>query len=251
MVFALLGALLIGITLGLLGSGGSILTVPVLVFLLQRPEKQAIAESLAIVGCIALLGSIPYILRSQVHWRSVLFFGLPGMMGSCLGGNCSFYVSGSFQLILFALAMIFVACLMIFGPTSFDKITPYQQSIWVTILEGFLIGCLTGFIGIGGGFIIVPALAILSNLPMSLAVGTSLVIIAMNSFIGFLGHLVNLSALQLHVDWSIIGIIAMLGVLGSFTGGLVGERMSHFHLRKLFGVSVLMLGLYILVIHIL
>lgn len=251
MMLALLGALVIGMSLGLLGSGGSILTVPVLVFILHRPEKLAVAESLAIVGFVALIGAIPYALRYQIHWSSVLFFGLPGMLGACVGGCGSYYISSSLQLTLFAFVMLAVAGMMLFGPSSFDKSTPFQQSVWLVILEGFLAGCLTGFMGVGGGFLIVPALVIFSHLSMSLAVGTSLVIIAMNCFTGFFEHRFVLDALHLSVDWKIIGMISIAGILGSFIGNLINEKTPQIYLRKIFGLGVLVMGLYILIIIIL
>lgn len=248
MFTALLGALAIGISLGILGSGGSILTLPILLFILQRPEKQAIAESLAIVGCVALIGAIPYMLRMQVHWNSVLWFGLPGICGAYLGGWGSYYVNGWIQLKIFALIMLVVASTMLFGPPSFDKFCSYwRRLVWLNILEGFLIGCLTGFIGIGGGFLIVPTLVILSNLTMSFAVGTSLIIIAINSFIGFLEQLFTLNTLHLNIDWEVIVIVSAVGIFGSFSGGLISDWFSQACLRKVFGLSVLTLGFYLLI----
>lgn len=247
MILALLAALVIGISLGLLGSGGSILTTPILVFILQRPEKEAIAESLAIVGAIALAGAIRYALLRQIQWRSVLLFGLPGMVGAGIGGCGSYYLDGTTQLLIFGGIMVIVAILMLFGPSSFDQLTPVYQPFWLIILEGFLLGCLTGLIGIGGGFLIVPALVILRRLSMSFAIGTSLVIIVMNSLTGFLEQLFALNALQLHVDWRVIMIISIAGVIGSFAGSSIGKRLSQIYLRKIFGMNTLAMGIYILV----
>lgn len=246
MTLALLGALAIGISLGLLGSGGSILTVPVLVFLLHRPEKTAFVESLAIVGCVALMGSIPYILRHQVHWNSVLFFGLSGMLGSYMGGHGSYYISGSIQLTIFACVMLIVAGMMLFGPSSFDKLTSFSQPTWLTMLEGFCVGCLACFIGVGGGFLIVPTLMILIHLSMSIAIGTSLIIIAMNSFTGFIEQLVVLKELNLHVNWKIIGILSVFGILGSLAGSWMGKKIPQIYLKKAFGLSILTMSVYIL-----
>jgi uncharacterized membrane protein YfcA len=247
MILALLGALMIGISLGLLGAGGSILTVPVLVFVLQRPEKEAIAESLAIVGCTALMGAIPYAFRHQIHWKSVLLFGLPGMLGAYVGGCISYYLSGQMQLTIFAFVMLIVAGMMLFGPPTFEKLNPSRSFAWLIMLEGFLIGCLTGCIGIGGGFLIVPALVILSQLPMTLAIGTSLMIIAINAFIGFGQQLLNLSHLQLHVDWQVIGIISIAGIFGSIVAGFIAQKIPQIYLRKTFGLSVLVMGIYMLI----
>jgi len=243
MELALIGALIIGLSLGLLGSGGSLLTVPVLVYILNRPEKEAVAESLAIVGMIALVGVIPYVLRKQIHWNSVFLFGLPGIVGSCIGGCCTYYISGSTQLMLFACLMIGVSALMIFGPVTYDQFRQYDQPKSLTMLEGFILGCITGFIGIGGGMIIVPALVVLTRLPMSFAVGTSLTIITMNSLVGFLEQLSVLKTLQLQIDWSVIGMITAAGMVGSLCGGLIGKSVSQGILRKVFGVSAMVLGL--------
>lgn len=247
MIIALLGALVIGVSLGLLGSGGSIITVPILVFILQRPEKLAISESLAIVGSIALIGALPYILRHEVKWKSVLFFGLPGMFGACLGGCGSYFISGTIQLMIFAFVMIVVATIMLSSQSIIDKMTCDRQSIALTILEGFLVGCLTGFIGIGGGFLIVPSLVILGNLSMPFAIGTSLVIIAMNAITGFVQQLFILSILDLSVDWNIIAIVSIAGVLGSISGSLISKQVPQMYLRKAFGLSVLVMGSYILI----
>lgn len=246
MFLALLGALIIGVNLGLLGSGGSIMTLPILLFILQRPEKEAIAESLAIVGCIALIAAIPYALRYQIHWRSVLLFGLPGMGGAYLGGYASYYISGPLQLTIFSSIMILVSGMMIFGTPSYDQYHPYKQPAWLTILEGFFLGCLTGLIGIGGGFLIIPALVIFGHLSMSFAIGTSLVIIAMNSLIGFIEQLMTLEALHLQVDWKVIYIVSIAGILGSLAGGYLGKWISQVYLRKIFGLNILLMGIYIL-----
>lgn len=246
MILALLSALIVGISLGLLGSGGSICTVPVLVFILQRPEKVAIAESLAIVGSIAVVAAIPYILRTQVHWRSVLLFGLPGVGGAYFGGYESYYISGFIQLTIFALIMIVVAGIMLFGSPPVNQPTPYQQPPLLTILEGFLLGCMTGCIGVGGGFLIVPALVILNHLSMSFAIGTSLIIITMNAFTGFFRQLVVLDALQLNVDWRVIVVISIVGILGSLAGSSIGKNISQIYLRKIFGLNALAMGMYIL-----
>lgn len=249
MELALFGALLIGICLGLLGAGGSIIIVPVLLFILQRPEKVAIAESLAIVAFIASVGAIPYSIRKQIHWKSVLLFGIPGMLGACVGGFCTYYVTSTWQFILFALLMIVAATRMIgdFSALEKYKSPSIQQSPLLIAVEGFLIGWLTGFIGIGGGFIIVPALVLLRNLPMTLAIGTSLVIIAMNAFTGFFEQLHALEALDLSVEWTIIFIMSLTGIVGSLFGALLAKYISQYYLRKTFGFSILTLGIIMLI----
>jgi uncharacterized membrane protein YfcA len=246
MTLAFLGALIIGVSLGLLGSGGSILTVPVLLFILNRPEKLAITESLAIVGFIAFVGAFPYAMRTHIHWRSVIFFGLPGMLGAYIGARGSYYISDTVQLILFAIVMLTAAGVMFFGPPTFEKFTPPQYSTLILVIQGFIVGSFTGLIGVGGGFLIVPALVFLSNMPMFFAVGTSLVIIAMNSITGFIVQLFSLNAFEMQINWEIIGMISITGILGSFAGSFIANRISQARLRQVFGLSILVMGGYIL-----
>lgn len=192
MILSWIGALMVGLSLGLLGSGGSILTVPVLIYLAGEQEKVAIAESLGIVGAISLAGFIPYALQNQVHWRSVILFGLPGMAGTYGGAMIAGFVSGTFQLLLFAFVMVLAAGMMFLDkekPTGPKGNVQISHASWKIILEGLAVGVLTGLVGVGGGFLIVPALILLGGLPMSLAVGTSLIIIALKSFSGFFKYM--------------------------------------------------------------
>ncbi|HSG69327.1 MAG TPA: sulfite exporter TauE/SafE family protein, partial [Planctomycetaceae bacterium] len=217
MVLAVLGALLIGITLGLLGSGGSILTVPVLVYLLGHADKVAIAESLAIVAGIALVAMIPYARAHQVDWRSVVYFGLPGMAGSYLGAWLAMFVSGPAQLILFALIML-VAAWMMLRKKAVETEAPladlqaHRHPIWQIALEGLGVGVLTGLVGVGGGFLIVPALVLLGGLSIRLAVGTSLAVIFLKSVAGFWKYLSVLKGFDLSVDWSTILLFLVVGI---------------------------------------
>ena len=242
MTLALLGALLIGLSLGLLGSGGSILTVPVLVYLLGEHPKQAIAESLLIVGGIALLGAIPYALRGLLDWRNVLLFGLPGMAGTYLGAWLSQFVSGQVQLLTFALVMILAAYFMA-RPTPLRP--AHKRQAWKIVLEGTAVGALTGFVGVGGGFLIVPALVLLGGLPMHLAVGTSLLIIALKSFAGFYKYLHLLPAQGLSVNFTVAGLFLLVGALGSLLGGRVAVRLPHEALKRGFALFLVVMGVYI------
>lgn len=246
MVFAFCGALAIGLSLGLLGSGGSILTVPILVFVLQRPDKLAVAESLAIVGTVALAGAIPYAARRLIHWRTVWIFGLSGVLGSYAGACIAHYLSGRTQFILFGVVMIVAASMMVKDRKWIESTSDVQHPTWLMMLEGFLIGSLTGCIGVGGGFIIVPALVLLINLPMYLAIGTSLTIIAMNSMTGFVKQFLSLQQLDMQVSWAIIVIFSAVGILGTLLGSFLAKKIPQTRLRKLFGYMMLPLGLYIL-----
>lgn len=245
MIWALFGAIAIGLSLGLLGSGGSILTLPILVFLLDRPEKSAIAESLAIVGAIALAGSIPYAFRLQIHWRTVLFFGLSGVGGAYAGACLSAYISGSLQLSLFGVILLLAAFLMIKDFRSPDPWQIVRHPAWLLILEGFLLGNLTGCLGIGGGFLIVPILVLLVKLPMYSAIGTSLVIIALNAFTAFIKHFIILASQGLAFDSSLVVLFISVGIIGSLAGSAISKRISQKDLKKAFGWMLVPIGAYI------
>ena len=248
MFWALLGALLIGISLGLLGSGGSILTVSVLVYLVGEPDKIAIAESLGIVGIISLVGAIPYAIRKEVDWRNVIFFGLPGMVGAYGGAVLTQFLSGNTQLIVFGTVMLLSSVLMIRDNSSLGKkkddpnlISP----IWM-IIQGLVIGLVTGVVGVGGGFLIIPALVIVGGLSMRMAVGTSLLIITLNSFLGFYKQLDVLQSNDLSINWWLILIFAIIGIGGSFVGSKLSRKVPQTLLKRGFGVFLVVMGTYIL-----
>ena len=245
MLLALLGALAIGLSLGLLGSGGSILTVPVLHYLLGQPEKLAIGGSLLVVGLIAATASLPYATHRQVDWRSVAWFGLPGMAGAWLGATLAHWVPGPVQLALFACVMLIAAWRMLRGaaaPRSGDE--PHRMAV---VAGGFGVGALSGLVGVGGGFLIVPALVLLANVPMANAVGTSLAIIALNSFTGFARYLGVLERQSLELDWPLLLAVAGIGIVGSFAGHRLGRRLPQATLRRAFGVFLVVMGLFIAV----
>lgn len=246
MTLALPGALAIGVSLGLLGSGGSILTVPILVYLLGQPDKVAIAGSLAIVGAISLVGAIPFALRRQIDWRSVILFGLPGMLGSWAGAHLAHYVSGTFQMLLFGFTLLVAAIFMMRQPQLGADAAAASHPWWKLGVEGLAVGIVTGLVGVGGGFLIVPALVFLGRLPIHLAVGTSLLIIALKSFIGFGEYLHVLQGANLTLDWEIIGIFSGLGILGSFIGGKLGHRLSRATLQRVFATFLVLIGTFIL-----
>lgn len=239
------GALAIGLSLGLLGSGGSIMTVPVLVYLVGQDEKIAIAGSLFIVGSIALAGSLPFLRGRIINWRSVLSFGLPGMLGTYLGAMIAAYVAGIIQLAMFAIVMLLASYLMLRPPdlTAADR---GQRAIWKIAADGLLVGIVTGLVGVGGGFLIVPALVLLGGLPMHQAVATSLVIIALKSFSGFYKYLEVLDKQSLTLDWNVLAVVTIVGIAGSFLGGKIGSRISHQKLRTGFGYFLIVMAIVIL-----
>jgi uncharacterized protein len=240
---ALLGALAIGLSLGLLGSGGSILTVPVLHYLLHQPEQVAIGGSLLVVGLIAAAACVPYAMARQVDWRNMLWFGLPGMLGAWLGASLARWIPGAAQLALFAVVMLVAAWRMLRGaPVAAGDHRPNRIAV---VAGGTAVGALSGLVGVGGGFLIVPALVLLAGVPMSSAVGTSLAVIAMNSFTGFGKYQQVLEARGLALDWHALLLMAAIGVLGSLAGRRLGRRLPQSSLRRLFGIFLVVMGLFV------
>lgn len=240
----ILGSMSIGISLGLLGSGGSILTLPVLLFLLHRPDKLAIAESLAIVGIIACVGAIPYLRNGQVDVKNLFFFGVASMCGSFFGACCSQYVSGQFQVVVFAWCMLAAAAAMLMKSCDFSlKLEVSPSYKWVGF-GALLAGSLTGFVGVGGGFLITPILVILGGLSMSMAIGTSLVIIALNAFIGFAEH-----AQHMAISWETVGFVSLLGIAGACLGSYFSSKIDQKNLQKLFACFTFVVALAMPLIH--
>lgn len=245
MLFALLGALAIGLSLGLLGSGGSILTVPVLHYLLGQPEKLAIGGSLLVVGLIAAGASLPYARSRQVDWRNVWWFGVPGMAGAWAGATLAHWVPGPVQLALFAGVMLVAAWRMLRGGVV--EHAGHAPSRVVVVAGGVGVGALSGLVGVGGGFLIVPALVLLAGVPMASAVGTSLAIIALNAFTGFVKYLDVLEGQSLELDWATLLAIAAVGFVGSYVGNRLGRRLPQAMLRRLFGGFLVLMGIFIAV----
>ena len=245
MLLTLFGALAIGLSLGLLGSGGSILTVPVLHYLVGQPEKLAIGGSLLVVGLIAVAAAVPYAFSRQVDWRNVAWFGLPGMAGAWLGATLARWVPGPVQLALFALVMLVAAWRMLRGGVM--QRPDHEPRRLAVVAGGVGVGALSGLVGVGGGFLIVPALVLLAGVPMASAVGTSLAVIALNSFTGFLKYLGVLQQQSLELDWRVLLTVAGIGMIGSFAGHRLGRRLPQATLRCLFGVFLVVMGLFIAV----
>lgn len=244
-LLALPGALAIGLSLGLLGSGGSILTVPVLVYFVGQDEKVAIAGSLFIVGSIALAGGLQFLRAGFIQWRSVLVFGLPGMLGTYLGAVAAAYMSGIVQLTLFSIVMLTAAGFML-RPPDLEHANRLKRATWKIAADGLIVGVITGLVGVGGGFLIVPALVLLGGLSMHHAVATSLIIIALKSFSGFYKYLDVLGKQSLELDWKILLIITALGITGSIAGSTLARRMPQDKLKRGFGYFLIAMGIYIL-----
>jgi uncharacterized membrane protein YfcA len=245
MFWAWLGALLIGLTLGLLGSGGSILTVPVLVYMVGEPDKLAIAESLGIVTLISLIGSIPFALRKLIDWRIVFLFGVPGMAGSYGGAYLSRFVPGPVQLLVFAGVML-LAAVMMFRRMDLSGPVSRRHPWWKIALEGVAVGALTGLVGVGGGFLIVPALVLLGGLSMHMAVGTSLAIIALKSVTGFYKYIDVLREAGQVIDWELVFLFGAIGIVGSLLGNVIGKRVPQQRLRTGFATFLVVMGALII-----
>ena len=243
-VWAILGALIVGLSLGLLGSGGAILTIPILVYLVGHDEKAAIVESLVIVGTIALVSAVRDALRRSVDWPSVLLLAIPGMVGSAAGAWLSHWFAGRLQLALLAILMLVAALFMV---RRRDAQVRALQPWPVGVAQGFGLGVATGLVGIGGGFLIVPVLVLLRNLPMPVAVGTSLALIAFNCAAGLAQHAVTRSEPLGRADWTIVAIFAGLGMLGASIGGALGSRIDQRLLRRIFAATLVVVAGYVVV----
>lgn len=247
MIYAVLGALVVGLSLGIFGSGGSILTVPVLIYLLQHADKVAIAESLGIVGAIALIGAVPYAYDRLVSWRTALLFGAPGMAGTFTGAWIGGFVPGHVQLIVFG-AVMGVAAVSMWrrGGGSADSVQESETSHgWAAAhlaAQGFGVGALTGFVGVGGGFLIVPALVLVARLPMRRAVATSLVVIAMNAGVGLLKYHHALTDAGASPAWDVMAVFVVIGALGTFVGRGVQSRINQRALQRGFGVFLIVMA---------
>jgi uncharacterized membrane protein YfcA len=244
MIQAIIGALLIGLVLSVLGSGGSILTVPVLLYLIGMQAELAIASSLCIVGAISLISSIGFIKQKKVSWPHVFLFGLPGMAGTYLGAWTSTFVTSDIQLTVFVMLMLIGAVMMWRNQSSRCKAG--ELNIIKILSQGLAVGVVTGFVGVGGGFLIVPALVLLGGIEMWLAIGTSLVIIAMNSLVGFVKYYSLLSNKGLEFDWSVIAIMIAGGLVGSIAGQWISQYLPKAILQKIFAVFLVMMALFML-----
>ncbi len=258
-VFGFAGAILMGVTLGLIGGGGSILTVPILVYMFSVDAVLATAYSLFIVGFTSLIGSVSHMKLGNVHWRTAIVFGIPSIISVFLTrlylvpaipnpiiqfGTTE--VSKSMGLLLlFAVIMLLASYSMIKKP---KKKGPEEASGDVSfnypliLAEGAIVGMVTGLVGAGGGFLIIPALVLLAKLPMKQAVGTSLVIIAAKSLIGFMGDMKGDEV----IDWNFLILFSGLAVAGIIVGSLLSKRIPGEKLKPAFGWFVLVMGFYII-----
>jgi uncharacterized protein len=244
-MLALAGALIIGLSLGLFGSGGSILTVPVLLYLLHMPAQLAIASSLLIVAGISFFGSVRNGMQRLISWRHVLWFGVPGMLGTYGGAWFGTLVNARWQLLVFAVLML-VAAVMMWRSKVGATASPKAFKPVRIIIDGLIVGLITGFVGVGGGFLIVPALVLLGGLTMPMGVATSLVIIAMKSFVGFAKYYVVMAAQGAIFDWHSIALMIIAGIAGSYIGAAVGKRLPKQQLQKAFAIFLVIMAVVVI-----
>ena len=256
-----ISACIIGITLGLIGGGGSILTVPVLVYLMAVSPITATAYSLFVVGTSSLVGSFAYMRKDLVSYKTAFIFGMPSLVAVFITRKYilpalpeELFTIGSFLVTKNLAIMLLFALLMI--AASFSMIRnkkrevdngkcedePQEFKIPLIITEGLVVGVLTGLIGAGGGFLIIPALVVLSKLSMKKAVGTSLLIIAIKSLIGFMGTVGTAE----QMDWMMLGLFSGLAILGIFIGSFLSKYISGEKLKPAFGWFTLLMGIYII-----
>jgi uncharacterized membrane protein YfcA len=248
MTLVIILALTIGLLLGLLGGGGSILTIPVLVYLLNVAPKTAIATSLLVVGLTSLVAMLGHARQGRVCLRTGLVFGVAGMLGAYGGGRLAAFIPGGVLLLLFATIMCATALAMLRNRRPEQAVTeknaspcPAHVPVMAIVFDGLLVGGLTGLVGAGGGFLVVPALNLLGGIRMHAAVGTSLLVIALNSFAGLAGYISHVE-----IDYHLAALLAGFAMVGSLIGGRFSSRIRADILRRLFGIFVMGIAFYLL-----
>jgi uncharacterized membrane protein YfcA len=235
-------SILIGVSLGFFGGGGSILTVPLLVYVMAVPTKPAIASSLLIVGAASISGAFQHWRAGNVELRTGLVFGAAGMVGAYLGGRASAFIDGALLLLLFSAMMMLTSAALWRGRRAPDKAAVSEHQTGRLLAQGFSVGIFTGLIGAGGGFLIVPALVLWAGLPMPSAVGTSLLIIVLNTLAGFAGY-----ASHVQVDYALVGAVGTAAIAGSFVGSRLTRRIDPASLRRAFAGFIAVMATLILI----
>jgi uncharacterized protein len=242
-LLALALAVLIGLSLGLLGGGGSILTVPILVYVAGFAPKQAIAMTLPIVGITSVAGAVLHWRQGNVRIATAVPFGLIAMVGAYLGARASLLVTGPAQLLLLGIIMMAVAVSMLLRGTPDSE--PADSGLPVgrvtLALLAITVGLLTGLVGIGGGFLVVPALVLGTSLDTREAIGTSLVVIAMNAASGLIGYAGTIS-----IPWGYTAAFSSVALLGILLGSRLNQRLSGETLRKAFAIFLILVGTYVI-----
>ncbi|MGB5418193.1 sulfite exporter TauE/SafE family protein [Algibacter sp.] len=253
-ILGYIGALIVGLVLGLIGGGGSILTVPLLVYLLGYNPVVATAYSLFVVGTTSMVGTYQKYKKGLVDFKTGLAFSFPSFIAVYLSRRYlvpgipeSLFSIGDFQLSKEMGIMIFFAIIMLLASISMIKkgkekeVSAKSQPYYKTFAQGLIIGTITGIIGAGGGFLYVPALVLWANIPMKKAVGTSLIIVTINSLIGFTGDLQTLD-----IEWTFLLIFTLISIIGIIIGVFLSKFISGEKLKKSFGYFVLLMAVYII-----
>jgi len=244
-----------GSVLSLLGAGGSILTMPVLVYLFSIPAVEATSYSLLLVGLTALLGSIGYFRQGTIDIKTAIIFGIPSILGVLLARHyllpaipsefkLGILITKDFVIMfVFSVLMILAALMMMKknNPKKDDNQDVPKNKFALVMLEGLVVGGVTGFVGAGGGFLIIPALVLLAGLEMKIAVGTSLIIIALKSIIGFGGDVIGV----FQTDWIFVFYVMIATLVGVLVGNFLSRKFTGEQLKKYFGIMVLVIGFYI------
>jgi uncharacterized membrane protein YfcA len=238
-VLGLILSALIGFSLGLIGGGGAILAVPILVYVLGIDARAAVAMSLAIVGITAALGAYMHARRGTLRLATGLMFAALGVVGAFFGARLTYLLRREVLLLIFAAIMVAAATAMLMRPS--EK-TVQSRGAAVVLVAGFGVGVLTGFLGVGGGFLIVPALVFFAGLDMRDAVGTSLLVIAINSFAGLSGHLLRAGA---NLDVNLTLILVAIATAGMLLGARLSHRISPQMLKACFALLVIAMALFL------
>lgn len=255
-ILGVIGALVIGVFLGITGGGGSILTVPILVYLLGVMPITATAYSLFIVGITALFGTFRNMMKRMIDFRVAFVFSIPAFIAVYLTRKL---IIPSIPTIIFTVQdfvltkdlaiMIFFAFIMFFAAISMIRTRKNiavkqvrEYNYFIIVIEGFVVGILTGLVGAGGGFLIIPALVLFANLPMKRAVATSLMIISIKSLIGFLGDIGNIE-----IDWEFLLMFSILSIVGIIIGIYLSNFIDGKKIKKAFGWFVLVMAIYIII----
>ena len=261
-IIGYLGAIVVGVLVALVGAGGSILTVPILVYLLHVAPVAATGYSLLIIGITSLISTFGYMYRKMINYRIVVLFGIPSVIAVYLTRRFlvpmvpnEIYEQGSLLITKDSFLMLLLGVLIMLSAFSMisvkknyqpnispQKVSSFQYSRMI-LIEGVIIGTLTGFVGTGGGFMIIPALVILCQVPIKTAVGSALLIAAFKSGIGFLGEIGNNPS----IDYELIGVFTGLALIGIAIGSFLSQKVSGYRLRNAFGYFILVIAIFILV----
>jgi uncharacterized membrane protein YfcA len=258
--FGYAATVLVGLSLGMIGAGGSILTIPVLVYLFNVAPTMATSYSLFIVGCTSMIGGIKKANDGLVDFRISIAFAIPGFAGACVSrmflqwipGEVTFFsaiVTKDVMIMVFFSAMMFAASISMLTAGNNDAIVndSSPRNLFVIFISGFAIGLVTGIIGVGGGFLIIPALVLFAGIPMKKAVGTSLIIIAAKSLAGFAWDMRSVP----DVDYLLITIVSAVATIGIFVGNYWSKFIDNTKLKRSFGWCILLISVYVLAVEML